>query len=222
MDTKPILMSGLLFCLAALPLGALSASDAAPLTGPGSEKRFPPLKVPLGFKATLFACDPMVEYPSAVAAGPRAGAVFVAIDYVSGLGVDIVRRDEIRLVEDVDGDGYADKAPVYASGFNSIPGLEFHDGTLFVMHAPFRSAQRDGDGDGVAEDRRDLLSGPGLPPENSAAFALRRPNEPSRLETRRGEPTRSPGRTSKPWRGRRGAPCPTVWKNDSRPMTSLT
>jgi putative membrane-bound dehydrogenase-like protein len=167
MDTKPVLRSGLLLCLAALPLRAVSAGEAAPLTGPATEKRFPPLKVPLGFAATLFACDPMVEYPSAIAAGPRAGVVFVAIDYVSGLGVDIVRRDKIRLVEDVDGDGYADKASVYASGFNSIQGLEFHDGTLFVMHAPFLSALRDGNGDGVAEDRRDLLSGLGLPPEQN-------------------------------------------------------
>ena len=143
------------------------AGDDPPRTGPGSEKRFPPLKVPPGFKATLFACDPMVEYPSAIAAGPRAGALFVAIDYLSGLGAEIVRRDEVRLVEDIDGDGYADKASVYAAGFNSIQGLAFHDGTLFVMHAPFLTAVRDRDGDGVAEDRRDLLTGLGLPPEKN-------------------------------------------------------
>jgi putative membrane-bound dehydrogenase-like protein len=143
------------------------AGGDPPPTGPESEKRFPPLKLPPGIKATLFACDPLVEYPSVIAAGPRAGAIFVAIDYVSGLGVEIVRRDEIRLVEDSDGDGYADKAPIHASGFNSIQGLAFHDGTLFVMHAPFLTAVRDLDDDGVAEDRRDLLTGLGLPPEKN-------------------------------------------------------
>jgi len=153
--------------LAVSASGIRSAGDDPPRTGPEAEKRFPPLKVPPGFTATLFACDPLVEYPSAIAAGPRAGAIFVAIDYVSGLGAEIVRRDEVRLVEDVDGDGYADRAPVFASGFNSIQGLAFHDGTLFVMHAPFLSAVRDGDGDGVAEDRRDLLAGLGLPPEKN-------------------------------------------------------
>ena len=35
------------------------------------------------------------------------------------------------------------------------------------MHAPFLSAVRDRDGDGVAEDRRDLLTGLGLPPEKN-------------------------------------------------------
>jgi putative membrane-bound dehydrogenase-like protein len=152
--------------LSLLPSVVLAADDL-PRTGPLSEKRFPPLKLPPDFRATLFACDPMVEYPSAIAAGPRAGSIFVAVDYVSGLGAEIVRRDEVRLIEDIDGDGYADKASVYASGFNSIQGIAFHDGTLFVMHAPFLSALRDADGDGTAEVRRDLLAGLGLPPEKN-------------------------------------------------------
>ena len=159
--------TALALLLTTWPLMAPRAGDDPPRTGPESEKRFPPLKVPPGFKATLFACDPMMEYPSAVAAGPRAGALFVAIDYISGLGAEIVRRDEVRLVEDIDGDGYADKSTVFAAGFNSIQGLAYRDGTLFVMHAPFLSAVRDGDGDGVAEDRRDLLTGLGLPPEKN-------------------------------------------------------
>ena len=45
---------------------ALGQGDAAS-TGPGTEKRFPPLKVPAGFRATLFACDPLIEYPSVIA-----------------------------------------------------------------------------------------------------------------------------------------------------------
>ena len=42
---------------------------------------------------------------------------------MTGLGTEIVRRSEVRLVEDTDGDGYADKATVFADGFNSIMGL---------------------------------------------------------------------------------------------------
>src|SRR5436309_495638 len=136
-------------------------------TGPQTEKRFPPLRVPPGFKATLFACDPLIEYPSAIAAGPRPGALFVAVDYMTGLGTEIVRRDEIRLVEDTDGDGYADKATVFAAGFNSIQGLAYHDGTVYVMHAPFLTALRDPKGTGKADERRDLLTGLGLTPEQN-------------------------------------------------------
>lgn len=154
-----VLLSCGLFLLSA----SLAAGAERPRVGPETEKRFPPLKLPAGFKATLFACDPFIEYPSAICAGPRPGSLFVAVDYMTGLGLDIVRRDEIRLVEDTDGDGYADKSTVYARGFNSIMGLDCHDGALYVMHAPYLSVIRDTKG--VGDERRDLLTGLGLTPE---------------------------------------------------------
>ncbi len=160
--TKVFLALGVVACLT-LP----SPAAEPPRTGPATEKRFPPLKVPAGFKATLFACDPLIEYPSVISAGPRPGALFMAADYVTGLGFEIVRRDEVRLVEDTDGDGYADKATVFARGFNSIQGLCYHQGTLYVMHAPFLTALRDTKGTGVADERRDLLTGLGLTPEQN-------------------------------------------------------
>src|SRR5262249_44546444 len=147
---------------------ALSLSgDHRPQTGPATEKRFPPLQVPPRFKATLFACDPLIEYPSAIALGPRPRSLFVAVDYMTGLGTEIVRRDEIRLIEDTDGDGYGDKATVYAKGFNSIQGLAYDNGTLYVMHAPFLTALRDTKGRGVADKRQDLITGLGLTPEKN-------------------------------------------------------
>src|SRR5438876_5908526 len=114
-------------CCAALLCTEALAQDKPLQTGPETEKRFPPLKVPPGFKATLFACDPLIEYPSAIALGPRPGSIFVAVDYMTGLGTEIVRRDEIRLIEDSNRDGYADRATVYAGEFNSIQGLTYHD-----------------------------------------------------------------------------------------------
>src|SRR5882672_10086124 len=117
-------------------------------TGPETEKRFPPLKVPPQFKATLFACDPLIEYPSVLTLGPRSNSVFLAHDYMTGLGEKIVRRDEIRLVEDTDGNGYADKSTLWAGDFNSIQGLAYHAGQVFVMHSPFLTVLRDANGDG--------------------------------------------------------------------------
>src|SRR5207253_6237013 len=107
----------------------------------------------------------LIEYPSVIAAGPRSGSLFVAADYMTGLGTDIVRRDEIRLIEDTDGDGYADRATVFASGLNSVQGLVYHEGTVYVMHAPYLTALRDTKGTGRADERRDLLTGLGLAPE---------------------------------------------------------
>ncbi|MBO10138.1 MAG: hypothetical protein CMJ68_05190 [Planctomycetaceae bacterium] len=159
-------------CLAGLVPERIEAEDSlgAPPSipvGPETEKRFPPLQVPEGFQATLFACDPLVEYPSVISLGPRPGTLLVAHDYMTGLGVKIERRDEVRLIADSDGDGYADRSTVYAGGFNSIQGLAWHDGTVYVMHAPLLTSLRDTDGDGVAEERRDLLRGLGLEPEKN-------------------------------------------------------
>jgi putative membrane-bound dehydrogenase-like protein len=142
-------------------------ADQPVTTGPQTEQRFPPLKVPAGFQARLFACDPLIEYPSAIARGPKSSSLFVAIDYLTGLGTDIVRRDEIRLIEDTDGDGYADQATVHADGFNSIQGLTYHDGVVYAMHSPYLTALRDTDGDGRADQRHNLLSGLGLAPEDN-------------------------------------------------------
>jgi putative membrane-bound dehydrogenase-like protein len=156
--------AGSWMCAVIVLAGSQPVGAGEPSSARESEKRFPPLRLPPEFQATLFACDPMVEYPSAAAAGPRAGSIFVAADYLSGLGVKSGGADEIRLLEDVDGDGYADRGTVHARGFHSIQGLAFDDGTLFVMHAPFLTALEDRDGDGIAELRRDLLKGLGLPP----------------------------------------------------------
>lgn len=136
--------------------------------GPATETRFPPLVVPAGFEATLFACDPLVEYPSVIALGPRPGSLFVAHDYMTGLGVEITRRDEIRLLIDSDGDGYADRSSLFAEGFNSIQGLAFDGEAVYVMHAPYLTRVRDVDGNDVAEERSDLLGGLGLPPEENS------------------------------------------------------
>lgn len=138
-----------------------------PVSGPSAEKRFPPLKLPAGFKATLFACDPMIEYPSVIALGPRRGSLFVAADYMTGLGEKIVRRDEVHLLEDTDGDGYADRVRVIAKEFNSIQGLAYHGDTLYVMHAPYLTALRIAANGEQVVQRRDLLTGLGLTPEKN-------------------------------------------------------
>ena len=96
MNTSIIRILGLAVCGLAV---ASAMGGESPRTGPETEKRFPPLKLPPGLAATLFACDPLIEYPSVMAIGPRPGSIFLAHDYVTGLGIDIVRRSEVRLVD---------------------------------------------------------------------------------------------------------------------------
>ena len=68
---------------------------------------FPEARLNLGIVKEALGDDAgaRAAYESVIAAGPRPGAVFVAIDYMTGLGTDIVRRDEVRL------DGHAGREP---------------------------------------------------------------------------------------------------------------
>ena len=72
--------------------------------------------IPDGFQATPYACDALIEYPSVIAVGPRASTLSVAHDYMTGLGLEIVRRDEVRLIEDTAEDGDTDKSTLFAGG----------------------------------------------------------------------------------------------------------
>ena len=70
-------------------------------------------------------------------------------------------HDRIRLLEDSDGDGKADKSTVYADGFNAIEdgtgaGLLARNGDVYYTCIPKLWRLRDEDGDGVA-DKRDAL-----------------------------------------------------------------
>ena len=75
-----LVRASLLAACGLLLLAPRSRPGPQPPNGPQAEKRFPPLRVPAGFKATLFACDPMIEYPSVIAPGPRPRTLFVAVD----------------------------------------------------------------------------------------------------------------------------------------------
>ncbi len=79
--------------------------------------------------------------------------------------------DQVRLLEDRDGDGRAERSTVYADGFNGVldglaAGLTARDGTVWLTCVPRLWQLRDRDGDGQADDRQVLLEGFGV----NAAF----------------------------------------------------
>ncbi|MFO1000835.1 MAG: PVC-type heme-binding CxxCH protein [Planctomycetaceae bacterium] len=75
--------------------------------------------------------------------------------------------DQVRLVEDTDGDGRADRSTVFAPGFNGTldgmaAGVMAADGDIFFTCIPNLWRLRDTDGDGVADERTVLQSGFGV------------------------------------------------------------
>jgi quinoprotein glucose dehydrogenase len=75
--------------------------------------------------------------------------------------------DQVRLLEDKDGDGRADSSKIFAGGFNDVldglaAGVIARDGDVYVTCIPHLWRLRDKDGDGVAEIREPLLRGFGV------------------------------------------------------------
>lgn len=76
-------------------------------------------------------------------------------------------HDRLRLIEDTDGDGRADRASVFADGFHNpadgiASGVLARGGDVFFACIPDLWLLRDADGDGRAEDRRVLHHGYGV------------------------------------------------------------
>jgi putative membrane-bound dehydrogenase-like protein len=117
------------------------------------------LVVPAGMHAELFACEPMVINPIALAFD-EAGRCWV----VESPGYPATRDggDSVSILEDTDGDGFADKKTVFADGLNLPTSVLKVDGGVLVTQAPELLFLKDTDGDDVCDERQVLLSGFGI------------------------------------------------------------
>mgnify|MGYP002378732784 CR=1 FL=1 len=133
------------------------------------------LSVPEGFEIELFAAEPMVNKPINLAIDGR-GRVWVSSTVEYPYAAEKERwedergsrvrgsRDAIKILEDTDGDGRADKATDFADGLNIPTGVlpwhrpEHADGCI-AWSIPNLWYFADTDGDGRA-DHREVLFGP--------------------------------------------------------------
>ena len=67
--------------------------------------------------------------------------------------------DRLVILEDVDGDGRADRSQVFAEGLHLPLSFEFGEGGVFVSEQPHLTFLKDMDGDDRADERRVVLSG---------------------------------------------------------------
>jgi HEAT repeat protein/glucose/arabinose dehydrogenase len=108
------------------------------------------------WKIELVADARQVLFPTAIVAAPD-GTLYVGSDPMDMTGPPTEPIDRVLAVKD-------GKSRVFAEKLWSVKGLEWVDGTLYVVHAPFLSALRDCDGDGKADERIDLITGLGPQP----------------------------------------------------------
>ena len=134
------------------------------------------LKPAAGLEATLWAAEPLLVNPTNIDVDSR-GRVWVA----EGLNYRLTREgnrrfhriedaDKIKILEDTDGDGKADKATVFADRVFPVPmGIaveEHYDKAgkyqgcrVFIGNSPDLLVLEDNDGDDKADKRYPLLTG---------------------------------------------------------------
>ncbi|RMG40034.1 MAG: dehydrogenase [Planctomycetota bacterium] len=116
------------------------------------------MKVPPGFHVELVAGEPDIVNPVAMAIDER-GRFWIteSLEYPrssSGPG-----RDRIKVLEDTDGDGKADKVSVFAEGLNIPSGIAVGYGGVWVANAPDILFLQDTDGDGKADRKEVVVTG---------------------------------------------------------------
>jgi uncharacterized protein len=116
--------------------------------------------VPAGFLAQVFASEPMVVNPIAIAWDER-GRCWVAEspDYPNTVNADGVGLDRVSILEDTDGDGRADKKTVFCDGLNLPTSILKVKGGVLVTQAPDLLFLRDTDGDDQCDAKEVQFSG---------------------------------------------------------------
>lgn len=129
-----------------------------PLSPEESQKHF---VVPKGFHTELFVSEPQLGGKPICMAWDERGRLWVAetLDYPNELQPPGTGRDRIRICEDTDKDGKADKFTVFAEDLSIPTSIAFYRGGAIVQNAVETLYLKDTDGDDRADERRVLVSG---------------------------------------------------------------
>ncbi len=116
------------------------------------------MKVPEGFTVELVASEPNIVNPVAMTIDER-GRFWIteSLEYPRkkpGKG-----RDRVKVLEDTNGDGKADKFTVFAEGLNIPSGIAVGHGGVWVANSPDILFMQDTDGDGRADKSEVVVTG---------------------------------------------------------------
>ncbi|HEV8606796.1 MAG TPA: PVC-type heme-binding CxxCH protein [Tepidisphaeraceae bacterium] len=130
--------------------------------------------VPPGFEIKLFASEPQIKKPIAMAFDER-GRLWVAetIDYPNNMQREGDGHDRITICQDTDNDGVADKFTIFADNLSIPTSLCFANGGLIVTQAPHTLFFKDTDGDDKADVKKILFTGWGTQDTHAGPSNLR-------------------------------------------------
>lgn len=131
-------------------------------------------RVPTGFRVSVFAAEPDVQNPIAMAWDPR-GRLWIAENYTyaeRSQRFDLSLRDRVVIFEDADGDGRSDKRTVFNNNVQMLTSLELGQGGVWLLCPPQLLFIPDRNGDDVPDTAAEVvLDGFTVPAENYHNFA---------------------------------------------------
>jgi putative membrane-bound dehydrogenase-like protein len=116
--------------------------------------------LPEGFDAKLFVSEPDVVNPLTMSWDER-GRLWVveSLDYPNRVTEPNQGHDRIKICEDTDGDGRADKFTIFAEGLNIPWSILFYNGGIIIHEKKSTWFLKDTDGDGKADVKKELFTG---------------------------------------------------------------
>ncbi|MBI5774616.1 MAG: c-type cytochrome [Verrucomicrobia bacterium] len=127
------------------------------------------MQLPPGFKATVFAAEPDVQNPIALAWDAR-GRLWVAENYTyaeRALRYDMKLRDRIVILEDDDGDGRFDKRTVFTDDVQMLTSIEVGFGGVWAIALPHVVFIPDRNGDDKPDGPAEVVLDGFRPPQEN-------------------------------------------------------
>ncbi len=116
---------------------------------------------PEQFAPSLWVSEPQLQGKPIAMNWDEQGRLWICetVDYPNELQPEGAGRDRIRICEDTDHDGRADKFTVFAEKLSIPTTLEFYRGGAIVQDGQKTVYMKDVDGDNVADLRQELITG---------------------------------------------------------------
>ena len=133
-----------------------STTDADP---PSAEESAQSFSLPEGTKVKVWASEPMVQNPIAMAWDKR-GRMWVAENYTYGsrkIRFDLSLRDRVIVLSDTDGDGQADTRKVFTDKVQMLTSVEVGHGGVWLMCPPKLLFIPDRDGDLIPDGEPEVM-----------------------------------------------------------------